>query len=214
MYVLSPARVKGVTAMELGYNEIIDAALRIVYSQYYRLGQKLSTRPPQVLRIEELRHGLLGQELQYLADVASQRVPADPDAVLAAIDSVLQALFWPPAPDDFQVPREFWDTQLGAMLSLAKLRCYSTADLVGIGETASLLGVSRPTIYRWMDDGTLDYVRDDLSGRIFLIRRSVMEIKTRLDKERQEQAKQRSQELPVAGVAAAKGGAAPLVRSR
>jgi excisionase family DNA binding protein len=182
--------------MELGYNEIIDAALRIVYSQYYRLGQKLSTRPPQVLRIEELRQGLLGQELQYLADVASQRTTADPDAVFAAIDSVLQALFWPPAPDDFQVPRTFWDTQLGAMLSLAKLRCYSTADLVGIGEAATLLGVSRPTIYRWMDDSTLDYVRDDLSGRIFLIRRSVLDIRERL-----EEAKQRSADvaMPAAG---------------
>jgi excisionase family DNA binding protein len=167
--------------MELGYDEIIDAALRIVYSQFYRLGQKLSTRPPQVLRIEELRQGLLGQDLRYLADVASQRTAADPDAVHAAIDSVLQALFWPPAPDDFQVPRTFWDTPLGAMLSLAKLHCYSTMDLVGIGEAAHILGVSRPTIYRWMDDATLDYVRDDLSGRIFLIRRSVLDIKKRLD---------------------------------
>jgi excisionase family DNA binding protein len=185
-------------AMELGYNEIIDAALRIVYSQYYRLGLKLSTRPPQVLRIEELRQGLLGQELQYLADVASQRTAADPDAVFAAIDSVLQALFWPPAPDDFQVPRAFWDTQLGAMLSLAKLRCYSTADLMGIGEAAKELSVSRPTIYRWMDDSTLDYVRDDLSGRIFLIRQSVMEIRGRLADD-----KQRDGDLVATGLATA-----------
>jgi excisionase family DNA binding protein len=184
--------------MELGYNEIIDAALRIVYSQYYRLGQKLSTRPPQVLRIEELRQGLLGQELQYLADVASQRTAADPDAVFAAIDSVLQALFWPPAPDDFQVPRAFWDTQLGAMLSLAKLRCYSTADLMGIGEAAKELSVSRPTIYRWMDDSTLDYVRDDLSGRIFLIRQSVTEIRGRLADD-----KQRDGDLVATGLATA-----------
>lgn len=170
--------------MELGYDEIIDAALRIVYSQYYRLGQKLSTRPPQVLRIEDLRQGLLGQELRYLADVASQRIEADADAVFAAISSVLQALFWPPAPDNFEVPRAFWDTSLGTMLSLAKLRCYSTADLVGIGEAAHILDVSRPTIYRWMDDSTLDYVRDSLSDRIFLIRSSVAEKKVKLDEER------------------------------
>jgi excisionase family DNA binding protein len=167
--------------MELNYNEIIDAALRIVYSQYYRLGQKLSTRPPQVLRIEELRQGLLGQELRFLADVASQRQSASADEVFAAIDAVLQALFWPPAPDEFQVPRTFWDTELGSMLSLAKLRCYSTTDLVGIGEAANMLGVSRPTVYRWMDDGVLDYVRDDLSQRTFLIRGSIREIKARLD---------------------------------
>lgn len=170
--------------MELGYDEIIDAALRIVYSQYYRLGQKLSTRPPQVLRIEELRQGLLGQELRYLADVATQRATADPDAVFAAIDSVLQALFWPPAPDEFQVPRNFWDTPLGGMLSLAKRRCYAPGDLVGIGEAAAILAVSRPTIYRWMDDSTLDYVRDDPSGRIFLIRSSVLAMKPKLETDR------------------------------
>ena len=162
---------------QLGYDEIIDVALRIVYSQYYRLGQKLSTRPPQVLRIEEVRQGLLGQDLRYLADVAAQRKPADSDGVRAAIDSVLQALFWPPAPDDYSVPRSFWDTPLGGMLSLAKRRCFTAMDLVGIGEAAAIIGVSRPTIYRWMDDGTLDYVRDDPSGRIFLIRRGVLEIK-------------------------------------
>lgn len=170
--------------MELSYDEIIDAALRVVYSQYYRLGQKLATRPPQVLRIEELRQGLLGQELRFLADVASQRASADPDAVTAAIDSVLQALFWPPAPDDFQVPRAFWDEPLGAMISMAKLRCHSTSDLMGIGDAAKELAVSRPTIYRWMDDGTLDYVRDDLSNRIFLIKSSILGLKPKLEAER------------------------------
>jgi excisionase family DNA binding protein len=170
--------------MELGYDEIIDATLRIVYSQYYRLGQKLSGRPPHTLRIEELRQGLLGQDLRYLADVAAQRKQADPDAVFAAVDSILQALFWPPAPDDFQVPRAFWDEPLGVMITQAKRRCYRDSDLMGIGEAAKELAVSRPTIYRWMDDGTLDYVRDVKAERIFLIRRGVEELKPKLDEAR------------------------------
>jgi excisionase family DNA binding protein len=76
------------------------------------------------------------------------------------------------------------------MLSLAKLRCHSTADLIGIGKAADLLNVSRPTIYRWMDDGTLDYVRDDLSDRIFLIRRSVLDAKERLEEQERLKARQ------------------------
>ena len=172
--------------MALSYDEIIDAALRLVYSQYYRLGQKLSTQPPQVLKLEELRQGLLGQELRYLADVASQRIEADPDAVAAAMESVLQALFWPPVTDDFQVPRNFWGTDLGSMLSMAKLRCYSTDELSGIGAAADMLQVSRPTIYRWMDDSVLAYVRDHLTDRKFLIRSSVLAMKEKLDKERRE----------------------------
>jgi len=200
--------------MELAYNEIIDAALRIIYSQYYRLGQKLTARPPQVLRIEDLRQGRIGQELQYLADVAIRRSPADPDAVLAAIDSVLQALFWPPLPDDFQVPREFWDTQLGVMLSLAKLCCYTTDDLIGIGGAAEELGVSRPTVYRWMDDSTLDYVRHDLTGRIFVVRRSIQDLKPKLEQDRLEHQRQRSGELPVSAVAASRVEDRSLLKSR
>jgi hypothetical protein len=70
------------------------------------------------------------------------------------------------------------------MLSMAKLRCYSADDLIGIGAAADLLEVSRPTIYRWMDDSTLDYVRDDLSKRIFLIRQSVLDMKPKVEEER------------------------------
>jgi excisionase family DNA binding protein len=93
--------------------------------------------------------------------------------VLQAIDSVLQVLFWPAAADDYMVPRSFWDTDLGRMLALAKYRAYDRAELVSIGSAAQQLGVTRPTIYRWMDDRTLNYVRDDMSGRTFVVRRDV-----------------------------------------
>jgi excisionase family DNA binding protein len=45
--------------------------------------------------------------------------------------------------------------------------------LVGIGAAAQRLGVSRPTIYRWMDDRSLDYVHDEASGRSFVLRRAL-----------------------------------------
>jgi hypothetical protein len=37
--------------------------------------------------------------------------------------------------------------------------------------------VTRPTIYRWMDDRTLNYVRDDMSGRTFVVRRDIDNLK-------------------------------------
>ena len=74
-------------------------------------------------------------------------------------------LFWPAAAEDYTVPRSFWDTDLGRMLALAKYRAYDPTELVSIGSAAQQLGVTRPTIYRWMDDRTLNYVRDDMSGR-------------------------------------------------
>ena len=82
-------------------------------------------------------------------------------------------LFWPAAAEDYTVPRSFWDTDLGRMLALAKYRAYDP-ELVSIGSAAQQLGVTRPTIYRWMDDRTLNYVRDDMSGRTTCVGTSII----------------------------------------
>jgi excisionase family DNA binding protein len=95
------------------------------------------------------------------------------ELVLKAIESVLQLLFWPAAADEYTVPRAFWDTELGRMMALAKFRAYEPHELVSIGVAAEKLDVTRPTIYRWMDDRRLGYVRDENSGRTFIVRRDV-----------------------------------------
>jgi excisionase family DNA binding protein len=59
------------------------------------------------------------------------------------------------------------------MLALAKFRAYDASELVSIGNAAQQLGVTRPTIYRWMDEKQLNYVRDDMSGRTFVVRRDI-----------------------------------------
>ncbi len=76
-----------------------------------------------------------------------------------------------------RMPRSFWEQPLGKMLSLAKLRSYEPTELISIGQAANVLKVTRPTIYRWMDDRTLNYVRDDMSGRTFVVRRDIDNLK-------------------------------------
>ena len=95
------------------------------------------------------------------------------ERVLQAIDAVLQVLFWPAAADDYSVPRLFWDTPVGRMLTLAKFRAYRPQDLISVDEAVRLLGVTTPTLYRWMEDRALDYVRDDTSNRTWIVRRDV-----------------------------------------
>jgi excisionase family DNA binding protein len=60
---------------------------------------------------------------------------------------------------------------------MAKFRAYEPGELVSIGNAAQQLGVTRPTIYRWMDDRRLNYVRDDMSGRTFVVRRDIEYLK-------------------------------------
>jgi hypothetical protein len=127
--------------------------------------------------LEELREGPLGQDLRLLAAYAQGRVYADRRLVPAAIDSVLQVLFWPVAAEDYAVPRAFWDTDLGRMLSRAKLHAYRPHELVSSGEAVRLLGVTPPTLYRWMDDRTLGSVRDDVNGRTWVVRHDIDQLK-------------------------------------
>jgi excisionase family DNA binding protein len=59
------------------------------------------------------------------------------------------------------------------MMALAKYRAYEPHKLVSIIVAADTLSVTRPTIYRWMDDRRLNYVKDEISGRTFIVRRDI-----------------------------------------
>lgn len=161
----------------LDYQEVIDQALQLVYSHHHRLVSQLYPAAFQSLTMEQLRTGPLGRDLGRLASLARGQARESKDHVLQAIDSVVQLLFWPAAADDYTVPRSFWDTELGRMMALAKYRAFEPNELVSIGNAAQQLNVTRPTIYRWMDDRTLNYVRDDMSGRTFVVRRDIDNLK-------------------------------------
>ncbi|MBA2598164.1 MAG: DNA-binding protein [Chloroflexota bacterium] len=159
------------------YQAAIDDALQLVYSQHHRLIGQLHPDSFRELSLDELRQGPLGQDLQRLSTLARGQAREQKGLVLSAIDAILQVLFWPAAAEDYTVPRSFWDTELGRMLALAKYRAFDPTELVSIGSAAQQLGVTRPTIYRWMDDRTLNYVRDDMSGRTFVVRRDIDNLK-------------------------------------
>jgi len=159
------------------YQAAIDDALQLVYSQHHRLIGQLHPDSFRELSLDELRQGPLGQDLQRLSTLARGQAREQKGLVLSAIDAILQVLFWPAAAEDYTVPRSFWDTELGRMLALAKYRAFDPTELVSIGSAAQQLGVTRPTIYRWMDDRTLSYVRDDMSGRTFVVRRDIDNLK-------------------------------------
>ena len=162
------------------YQDVVDQALQLVYSHHHRLVSQLYPAAFQPLTLEQLRRGPLGQDLQRLAALARGRAREPKERVLSAIEAVVQLLFWPAAADDYTVPRSFWDTELGRMMALAKFRAFDASELVSIGNAAQQLGVTRPTIYRWMDDRTLNYVRDDMSGRTFVVRRDVDQLRRAL----------------------------------
>lgn len=160
------------------YQDTIDEALRIVYSHHHRLVTRLFPDAERPLNIEALRSGPLGRDLSRLAALARGEMRESKETVLERIETVLQLLFWPPMAEDYSVPRAFWETGLGRMMSMAKYRAYEPAELVSIGTAAQRLGVTRPTIYRWMDERHLGYVRDEMSGRTFVVQRDVESLLT------------------------------------
>jgi len=162
-----------VEAEQPDYQGVVNQALQLVYSHHHRLVSQLHPAAFDALTLDQLRQGPLGHDLERLAALARGEVREPKERVLAAIESVVQLLFWPAAADDYTVPRSFWDTDLGRMLAVAKYRSFEPNELVSIGNAAQQLGVTRPTIYRWMDERTLNYVRDDMSGRTFVVRRDI-----------------------------------------
>jgi excisionase family DNA binding protein len=151
-----------------------DQTLLLVASESRRIEHHLlglMAGPDQSLA--ELRAGPLGQDLARLAAVAAGQVIEPHEQVIAAIDTVLQLLYWPAGAEDYSVPRAFWATDLGRMLARAKFRAFPAQALVGIGDAAEHLGVSRPTIYRWMEARSLDFVHDEISGRSYVLRHGI-----------------------------------------
>ena len=163
------------------YQGVVDEALQLVYSQHYRIISRLYPSAMTRVSLEQLREGPLGEDLARLAQIAGGALRAGREEVLGAIDSVLQLLFWPVGAESYTVPHSFWEQPLGKMLSLAKLRSFEPTELVSIGQAANVLKVTRPTIYRWMDDKALDYVRDDMSGRTFVVRQDVEAMKADME---------------------------------
>jgi excisionase family DNA binding protein len=157
--------------------EVIDQALQLVYAQYETLARQLSPRLVRDVDMDELREGRFGQDLLRLSLMAHGRVREDKEHVLEAIESVLELLFYPIGADEYSVPRSFWDTELGRILAQAKYRAYEPSELISIGNAAQALGVTRPTIYRWMDERRMDYVRDEMSGRTFVVRKDIENLK-------------------------------------
>lgn len=152
--------------------ETIDRTLRLIFSQSYRYLLKLG-QPANTLSVTELRSSPVGKNLAHLAAVAAGQEYADQEDIFRMVNSILELLFWPAGEDQCHVPRSFWEEPLGLILAQAKLRTVDPNELMSIGNAAQRLGVTRPTIYRWMEDGTLDVVHDVVSGRAFVLRQEI-----------------------------------------
>jgi hypothetical protein len=152
---------------------VTDQTLQIVYAEFCRLAERIGQGAGGLRSIAELRAGPLGKDLARLAQVAAGQVREPEETVLAAVDSVVELLFWPAAADEFTVPRRFWETALGCLLARAKFRAFAPADFLGIPAAAAQLDVSRTTVYRWINSRMLDSVHDELTGRTFVLRRSI-----------------------------------------
>jgi hypothetical protein len=159
--------------MPIEYEPVIDQTLRLIHSQLHRFHRHLTGTAPDAVSLEQLRSGPLGQDLQRLASIArgEEQVPAD--QVFQSVRAILDLLFWPAGADVYEVQHPFWTEPLGKMLSQAKWRSVDHAELMSIGAAAEQIGVTRPTIYRWMYAGAVESVRDDTSDRFYVLRRDI-----------------------------------------
>lgn len=155
------------------YQTVVEEGLQLLYAHHYRVIFRLYPSAMVRISLDDLRSGPVGQDLARLAQIAAGVVTAPADEVRSAIDSILQLFFWPLGTASYSIPRDFWHHHLGQMLSLAKLRSFQAEELISVAEAAKRLGVTRRTIYRWLDDRSLDWVHDTGSGRVLVVRADV-----------------------------------------
>lgn len=166
-----------ISSSDIPYHCATDKALLQVDAMRRRLYSQLVNGDAPDLSLEELRGGPLGQELERLVAYVEGQTHGDDRRIRVAVETVLQVLFWPTATSDYTVPRAFWGTDLGRLLSRAKLQTFHPHELVLIEDAAPVLGVTKPTLYRWLDDRTLDYAVDDHTGRIWIVRQSLEQLR-------------------------------------
>lgn len=175
--------------VNMQWQKQVDEALIVAYSVYQRNTINLSEADQQRdLDLRELRESPLGQELAALAAIANGDFIESRTKVQTRIDNVLQLFFWPPMVDEYIVPRSFWSTDFGLMLSRAKLRCLDNVDLWSLSQAASELGVSRPAVYRFLDERILDFVYDGYTGRVYIVADDARSLITAMQQQKEEKA--------------------------
>lgn len=142
----------------------IDQALRLIAEYHLHLGAELG-RTTTSPTLSVLRRSPLGRKLRRLAAVAQGTDDAAAATIRRDADEVVALLLRPLAAADYHVPAWFWQTTLGRLIAAAVYRTYRTDDLFCPSSAAERLNLDRKTIDRWLDDGTLDSVRDETGAR-------------------------------------------------
>jgi hypothetical protein len=142
----------------------IDQALRLIAEYHHRVGVELgrTTTSPS---LSVLRRSPLGRKLRRLAAVAQGTEDVATATIRRDADDVVALLLRPLAAADYQIPAWFWQTALGRLIAGAVYRTYRADDLFCPSSAAERLNLDRKTIDRWLDDGTLDSVRDETGAR-------------------------------------------------
>lgn len=142
----------------------IDQVLCLVAEYHNRLGTDLG-RSSAAPSLSVLRRSPLGRKLRRLAAFGRGADDAAVDAIRREADEIVALLLRPLAGTDYQIPSWFWQSSLGRIIAAAVFRTHRPDDLFCPATAAERLNLDRRTIDRWLDDGTLDAVRDETGAR-------------------------------------------------
>jgi hypothetical protein len=153
-----------------GSQEAIDALLLDLQGRARKQLDALHQIWSQDYSFAELRISQLGQELTLIARVAEGRPlePLNNEDIRNVITRILKYLFVPLYNQNtiypvYHIPDAFEETGIGQLLSQARVRCLTMADVVTVTRAAKLAQVSRSEIYSWIEAGRLHPV--EMEGR-------------------------------------------------
>jgi hypothetical protein len=137
------------------HQKVVDDALQAIASYTQLLGNALALPiGEQPSTIEELRQSPLGQALTALAHVAEGH-PGNTEDVEEKLRIVYNFFFAAPLHQALRIPSDFHTSPLGSLLNDARAQVTSLKSAVNIADAARTAGVTRQTIYDWIDQGKL-----------------------------------------------------------
>jgi hypothetical protein len=139
-------------------SSIIDEAISLVTSQAESYRQELDALKRRVDEYSKLATSSeLREALETIVNynLMQEQASLTRPELINKVKFTLRLLFSNPLTGQVHIPLDFWHTSLGELINKANQRLTPFLDALNPSEAAREAGVSRQTIYHWIEQGRI-----------------------------------------------------------
>lgn len=165
-------------------SHIVDQAISLVASQAEAYRQELDTQNRRVNEYVKLANSSdLKEALETIVNfgLEQEKENLTRPELLDKVKFALTLLFSNPLTGQVQIPLDFWCTSLGELINRANQRLTPFLDALNPSEAARETGVSRQTIYHWIEQGKILPIW--VNRHPFLLKLDLLQVARKVERE-------------------------------